>query len=106
MKKIVIIGIAILVIAIAVAQAYAQPGVIYPTPLSDWAAGYTSVPGGYGYYGYGGYYGGWVSENVKIRSEERWGPQGGERSYRQEPSIPAKLIDAGTLLGIMGIIFR
>ena len=65
-------------------------------------------PNGYyypnGYYGYGPYgYG--PGPNVDFRTQERWEKDKGERRVEQTPNLPAKAIDALTLLGALLIIF-
>lgn len=51
--------------------------------------------GGYGGYGYPG-------TNVRVKYNERWGLQGGQRSYEQFPDYLGKIID----LGVLAILSR
>ena len=52
--------------------------------------------------GYGGY--GHLGTNVRIRSNESWNRQGGQRSYEQSPDYLGKVIDSATTLGALAII--
>jgi hypothetical protein len=54
------------------------------------------------YYSNGHYY----PTNVNVKEQERWEGNKGERSFEQSPNLKAKLIDAGTILGSLFIIFR
>ena len=56
--------------------------------------------GGYGRYG--GY--GSSGTNVRIRYNERWGIQGGQRSYERSPDYLGKVIDSATTLGTIAIL--
>lgn len=42
--------------------------------------------------------------NVRIRYNERWGLQGGQRSYEQSPDLTGKIIDGVITLGALAII--
>jgi hypothetical protein len=64
--------------------------------------GYSYYPNGYYPNGYYYSYGPPGSPDVDVRVRESWG----ERSYDQTPNLPAKIIDAGTILGVIFLIFR
>ena len=53
--------------------------------------------GGYGSYGH-------LGTNVRVRSNESWNSQGGQRSYEQSPDYLGKVIDSATTLGALAII--
>jgi len=57
----------------------------------------------YGRYGEYGRYGR-PSTNVRVRHDERWDSQGGQRSYEQSPDYLGKVIDSATILGILSIL--
>jgi len=42
--------------------------------------------------------------NVRVKSNESWNSQGGQRSYEQSPDYLGKVIDSATTLGALAII--
>ena len=42
--------------------------------------------------------------NVRIKSNESWDSQGGQRSYEQSPDYLGKIIDSATTLGELAIL--
>lgn len=61
----------------------------------------------YGYYNPNGYHHGYYGPgpNTDVRSRERWEGNKGEREFSQTQNLPAKVIDAATILGALLIIF-
>ena len=60
------------------------------------SSGYSRMGVGVGVGGYG--------VNVRIRQNESWNSQGGQRSYEQSPDYLGKVIDSATTLGVLAII--
>ncbi len=74
---------------------YSYRSVLGRSSWTNWSLGNNSFGR---YSGYG--------RNVRVKYNERWDVQGGQRSYEQSPDLTGKIIDGAITLGALAIISK